>query len=320
MKSEPRHTEELRFDGRVAIVTGGGRGMGRSHATLLGARGASVVVNDPGPDIFGDGSDSGPAEEVAAAIRESGGKAVANNASVATAEGIKSILSTALETFGGIDIIINNAGIGTSVPFDDTTAEDIYRHLSVHLVGGTLLALAAWPHFVAKGYGRIVNTTSAAGLWGIKDAFSYAIAKSGVVGLTTALAVHGKDNGIKVNAVSPGAVTRMWFSYDADHPLPGQGIRHQLRPEQVSPIYAFLAHESCPVSGQIYACSAGRVSRVMIADTLGYISERLTPEQVRDHWHEIRDETGYDIPEDALANVEFRNQVVERFLRSSVKS
>lgn len=319
MGSEGSQGGELRFDGRVAIVTGGGRGMGRAHALLLGARGASVVVNDLGADLFGDGTDRGPAHEVVEEIRKAGGKAVASTDSVATQEGVDGILATALDSFGGIDILINNAGIGTSVPFDQTTAEDVYRHLAVHLVGGALLSFAAWPHLVKKGYGRIVNTTSAAGLWGIRDAISYAIAKSGMVGLTTALAVHGKDHGIKVNAVSPGAVTRMWHNYDSQHALPGQEIRGQLRPDQVSPIYAFLAHESCPVTGQIYASSAGRVSRVIIADTVGYVSDKLTPEQIRDNWDLLREESGYDVPEDALANVAFRNEVVGRFLSSRVK-
>ena len=251
----------LRFDGRTAIVTGAGRGMGRTHALLLAERGANVVVNDLGGAMDGTGSDAGPAAQVAQEIVSSGGKAVANIASVATPEGAASIVATALESFGGLDIVVNNAGILTTHKFPETGVEDFDLNLSVHLVGSHNVTRAAWPELVRSGAGRVVFTTSCA-LFGSPELVAYGAAKGGLLGLARNLAAAGAEHGVKVNLVSPYAKTRM-----ADPDLDvNQGARSdvnedaageqndvfaRLHPELVSPVVAFFAHESCPVTGEV---------------------------------------------------------------------
>ncbi|MHB1538609.1 MAG: SDR family NAD(P)-dependent oxidoreductase [Solirubrobacteraceae bacterium] len=298
----------LSFEGRTAIVTGAGRGMGRTHALLLAERGANVVVNDLGGAMDGTGSDAGPAEEVAQEIVQMGGRAVANTGSVATPAGATSIVATALESFGGVDIVINNAGVLTTHRFPDTGAEDLDLNLSVHLLGSYNVTRAAWPELVRSGAGRVVFTTSCA-LFGSPELVAYGAAKGGLLGLARNLAVLGAEHGVKVNLVSPYAKTRM-----ADPDLDvNQGARAdvedapaaaeddvfaRLHPELVSPVVAFFAHESCPVTGEVYAAGGGRVARIFLAETEGIADARLTPETLSERWREVQDETGYYVPPD----------------------
>jgi NAD(P)-dependent dehydrogenase (short-subunit alcohol dehydrogenase family) len=296
----------LKFDGRVAIVTGAGGGLGRKHALLLASRGAKVVVNDIGGSVSGDGTDAGPAEAVAREIRDQGGEAVADTHSVATPDGGEAIVRTALRAFGGVDILVNNAGILRDALFEDTTPELLAPVIDVHVNALFHVTRPAWRVMVDQGYGRIVNTTSAAGLLGTPRKSNYGTAKAGVAGLTRVLAMEGADHDIKVNAIAPIAATRMLTDSmtraEGDPELDPaamammNAVVGKLDPALVSPVVAFLAHEDCPVTGEIYTAGAGQVARFFTGRTQGYHHPELSIEDVRDHLAEIRDETGYTVP------------------------
>ncbi len=288
-------SEELRYDGRVAIVTGAGAGLGRSHALLLASRGARIVVNDLGGDVAGGGSSSTPAQKVVDEIKAAGGEAVADYNSVATLEGGQGIFKTAMDTFGKVDIIICNAGILRDKSFKNMSPEFLDPVLDVHLRGSFWVTQAAWEHMRENKYGRIVNTTSAAGLFGNFGQTNYAAAKLGVVGMNNVLAIEGQKYNIKCNVIAPGAKTRM--TLDLMGPMANQ---FNMEPEMVSPVVSYLVHESCPVTGEIYSAAAGRVGRVFIGATKGIFEPDLTIETVRDHFKEIRDEEGYIVPKNAM--------------------
>ena len=290
------------FSGRVAVVTGAGRGIGRAHALLLADRGASVVVNDLGGSMDGTGADTGVAAAVAAEIVAAGGVAVPDASDVATAAGGQALVDTALERFGRLDILVNNAGIIRWAGFPEADTDNLSSHLAVHTFGSFNTARAAWPHMVEQGYGRIVMTTST-GIFGLPENLSYAAAKGAVIGLTRSLTVAGAAHGIKVNLIAPAAFTRM-AGQPADGVDPaGGGGSTPMAPELVAPMVAFLAHEDCPVSGEIYAAGAGRFARIFIAATPGYVHPTATPtiEDVAEHWATINDETGYTVPADLMA-------------------
>ena len=280
--------DELRFEGRVAVVTGAGRGIGRAYARLLAARGAQVVVNDLGGSMDGVGADAGPAEGVVAEIEAAAGQAIADDHDVSSAEGARSLVEAAVEHFGRIDILINNAGIVRWAGMPDVDEENLASHLGVHVYGSFNTTRAAWPHLLDQGYGRIVMTTST-GMLGLPTNTSYATAKAAVVGLTRSLATAGARKGIKVNLIAPAAMTRMAG--------PG-GDAVQMAPELVAPMAAFLAHEECPVSGELYVAGAGRFSRIFLAATPGYVHPTSEPtiEDIARHWETINDETGYVVP------------------------
>jgi NAD(P)-dependent dehydrogenase (short-subunit alcohol dehydrogenase family) len=286
---------EHSFEGRVAVVTGAGRGIGRAHARLLADRGARVVVNDLGGSREGVGADVEPATTVAAEIDAAGGVAIADNSDVATPARAQSLVDAAVEQFGRIDILINNAGIIRWAGFPEADADNLARHLAVHVTGSFNTTRSAWPHMVEQGYGRIVMTTST-GMFGLPDNLSYATAKGAVVGLTRSLTTAGAAHGIKVNLIAPAAMTRMAGQ-------PGNEENAQMSPELVAPMVAYLAHEACPVSGQIYAAGAGRFARIFIASTEGYVHSTPEPtiEDVVENWGTINDETGYYVPADLTA-------------------
>jgi NAD(P)-dependent dehydrogenase (short-subunit alcohol dehydrogenase family) len=279
--------EELSFEGRVAVVTGAARGLGRAYALLLAARGAAVVVNDLGTSVDGVGADGVPAVSVADEIIAAGGRAISDRNDVSTPQGAQALVDSARAQLGRVDILVSNAGIIRWAAFPEADADNLDAHFAVH-VGGTFnTARAAWPHMVEQGYGRIVTTTSA-GVFGLPNNTSYATAKGGVIGLTRSLATAGAKVGIKVNAIAPAAYTRM---------ASGPGAE-QLPPELVAPMVAFLAHEDCPVNGEIYAAGAGRFARVFIGVTDGYVQPGATIEDVAEHWATINDATDYSVPAD----------------------
>lgn len=273
---------ELRFDGRVAIVTGAGNGLGRSHALLLAQRGAHVVVNDAGGSVRGDGGDGGPAERVSDEIEALGGVAIANSESVSTPEGGAAIVEAAIDAFGRIDIVVNNAGILRDKTFHNLSADDVDAVLDVHLKGAFNVTRPAWLHMRDQGYGRIVNTTSSSGLLGNFGQANYGAAKMGLVGLTRVLAIEGARRGITVNAIAPVARTRMTEEILREH-------IDRLSPDLVSPVVCWLSHESCSTTGETFGVAGGRVTRFFVGQTQGIVRADLSIEDVRDHFDTIRD-------------------------------
>lgn len=288
---------ELRFDGRVAVVTGAGRGIGRAYALLLAERGASVMVNDLGGTIGGDGSDISPAADVAAEITESGGSAAADTNDVSSPAGAQALIDTAIERYGRVDIVVANAGIVRWAGLPDADEDNLARHLAVHVGGSFHTARAAWPHMTERGYGRIVLTTSS-GILGLPNNTSYATAKGAVVGLARSLATAGAEHGIKVNLIAPAAMTRM-ASRTGDG---GDDSDGPMAPHLVAPLVAYLAHERCPVTGEMYAAGGGRFARMFIACGPGYVgSGAPTVEEVAENWAAISEEPGYSVPADLPA-------------------
>ncbi|KPI11549.1 3-hydroxyacyl-CoA dehydrogenase [Actinobacteria bacterium OK074] len=293
---------EFSFEGRVAVVTGAGRGLGRAYARLLAARGAQVVVNDLGGSMEGEGTDAGPAQKVVDEIVAAGGQAVADTHDVSTQEGGEAIVETAVKTFGRIDVLVNNAGIIRYAGLPDIDKDNLERHLAVHLVGSFNTTRAAWPHFIEQGYGRVVLTTSS-GMFGMDNNLSYAAAKAGTVGLARSAKLAGEPHGIKVNLIAPAAMTRMGGGPEEEPAEAAPGMPY-MPSDAVAPMVAYLAHEDCPVSGEIYTAGAGRFARVFLASTEGYAHEgdaAATVEDVARHWDAINDEKGYFVPADLMA-------------------
>src|SRR4051812_27772448 len=282
---------DLGFDGKVALITGAGGGLGRHHAKLLAERGARVVINDLGGAVDGTGSSATPAQQVVDEITELGGEAIADAHSVASPEGGIAMVKTAIDTFGRLDIVVNNAGILRDKSFGSLTPELLNVVIDVHLKGAFHVTMAAWPHFRAQSYGRVVNTTSASGLFGNFGQSNYGAAKMGLAGMTRVLAIEGAKYNILVNAIAPVARTRM------TEEVLGKQFVEQVDPAYVSPVVAWLAHEDCDAFGEIYAVGGGRVAQIFIAETLGYTQANLTMEDVRDNLDQIRDRSGYEVPQ-----------------------
>ena len=283
---------DLGYDGKVAIITGAGGGLGRQHALLLASRGAQIVINDLGGSVSGEGGgNEGPAHTTAKEIESLGGIAVADTNSVATPEGGVAIVDTAIEAFGRVDIVINNAGILRDKTFHNMTPEFLDPVIDVHLKGAFNVTRPAWIKMREQGYGRVVNTASGSGLFGNFGQSNYAAAKLGLVGLTRVLANEGRKHNIKANAIAPIAWTRMTEDIMT-------GMEEKLDPKYISPLVAYLVHEDCPVSGEVYSVAGGYVARVFIGVTRGiFEGEKLSPEVVRDKFEQIRDETDYYVPE-----------------------
>jgi len=285
---------EMRFDGQVVIVTGAGRGIGRGHARLLAARGAAVVVNDAGVNSDGAGGSLEPAQAVVAEIAAAGGRAIASTASVATEAGARDIVAAAIDHFGRLDAVINNAGIYVGEAIDAFDAACFRRHLEIHVLGSALVLRAAWPHLAASR-GRVVNTMSAS-LFGSSEYGAYIAAKGGVLGLTRALAVEGRAAGIKVNCIAPAAATRLMFES-----MPGisedvaEHFRTLMPPDAIAPVAAYLAHADCAISGECLAVGGGRVTRYILGETPGITRPSLTPEIIRDELAAIMATDGFNI-------------------------
>jgi NAD(P)-dependent dehydrogenase (short-subunit alcohol dehydrogenase family) len=282
-------SDEVRFDGAVAVVTGAGRGIGREEALLLGARGARVVVNDWGRTGDGKATLEHVAEEVACAIRDAGGIAVADTNDVGTPEGAAAVVDHAVEEWGRLDVLVNNAGAATVAP-DPASMTDAGIELTIrtHLLATIWTCRRAWPVMASQGGGRIVNTSSSTML-GVQNSWDYPAAKGGVLGLSRSLAVTGKPLGIAVNVIMPMAYTRPMHSY------PNVEVREWMKASfpaaQIAPLVAYLAHDTVPCTGECFAVGAGRAARVVISAAPGYQREdgALTIEDVRDHWDTITD-------------------------------
>jgi len=281
---------DLGFDDKVAIVTGAAGGLGRQHALLLAGRGARVVVNDTGGTVHGAGGSDEAAAQVAAEIVAAGGEAVPDSHSVATPEGGRAIVATALDNFGRVDIIVNNAGILADKTFQNMTSDLLDPVVDVHLKGAFHVTQPAWALMREQGYGRIVNTSSSSGILGNFGQSNYGAAKMGLVGLTRVLAAEGARYGIKVNAIAPVARTRM-----TEDLLGAAGT--YVDPAEVSPTVALLCHEECPITGEVLSVGGGRVARFFIGMTEGWYQPGHTPEDVRDHLDEARDPSRHTIPE-----------------------
>ena len=272
---------ELRFDNRVAVITGAGRGLGRAHALLLASRGAKVVINDPGVSLTGNSLDADPAEEVAREIRAAGGEAVACTESVATAAGGKAIIQAALDHYGRIDILIHNAGNVRRGSLKDMTYEDFDAVLDVHLRGAFHVVRPAFPLMCAAGYGRVVLTSSIGGLYGNHNVANYAVSKAGLMGLSNTIALEGAAEGVKSNLIIPAAVTRMAEGLDISAYPP-------MSPELVAPAVGWLAHEACSMSGEMLVSIAGRVAKAFVAETRGVYRSSWTIDEVGEHIEAIR--------------------------------
>ena len=288
--------ELLGFDGRTAIVTGAGRGVGRAYARLLAARGAQVLVADLGGQLDGTGSSSEPAEQVVKEIEAEGGTAVSCAASVATEEGAATIIRTALDAFGRVDVVVNNAGISRPDKFDDLTLDRFRQMIDVHYLGTVNVIRAAWPHLRRTGYGRIVNTCSEAAFGMVPKNTSYGGAKGGVFGLTRSLALDARRHGILVNAVAPRARTRLSdpkvlaHVYDVPEETFGE-VMEGFAPELVAPAAAYLAHESCDLNGEVLVAGGGQVLRMAIMQTQGFTSSTLTLEDLAANLDVVMDMT-----------------------------
>jgi NAD(P)-dependent dehydrogenase (short-subunit alcohol dehydrogenase family) len=281
---------ELGYDGKVAIITGAGGGLGRQHALMLAGRGALVVVNDLGGAVDGSGSDKGAAARMVDELKALGAEAVADTNSVATAEGGAAIVQTAVEAFGRVDIVINNAGILRDKAFHNMGPDLVNPVLDVHLRGAFNVTQPAWVKMREQGYGRIVSTASAAGIFGNFGQANYGAAKMGLVGLTRVLAVEGAKYNIRANVVAPLAFTRMTEN------IFGPEMAEKLDPSLISPIVGWLAHNACDASGRVFAVGGGRVAEIFIAETKGYFKKDLSVEDVRDQWATITDRAGFSVP------------------------
>ncbi|WP_176488983.1 SDR family NAD(P)-dependent oxidoreductase [Rhizorhabdus dicambivorans] len=276
---------EVRLDGRVALVTGAGRGLGRAHARLLAAHGARVVVNDPGVGLGGEGGDQAPARDVVAEIEAAGGSAVANFDTVATEDGARAMIRQAIDSFGRIDIVVNNAGnFYTRHGFDETSPESFAHIWQVHVIGSVNVIRAAWPHMVAQKYGRIINTASHTGYLGSRNNLEYSAAKAAIHGITRTLSLEAGDHNIAVNAIAPGAVTRPVRLIPGILDMMPAGA---FEPELVAPTVVWLAHEDCKVTGEIFGVMAGTTTRIKVVETPGYCSRNPTPEAIRDAFEDV---------------------------------
>ena len=273
---------ERRFDGRVAVITGAGRGLGREYALLLASRGARIVVNDIGGSMSGEGRDAGPAEQVVGEIKALGGDAVASIDSVATHEGGKAIIEKAIDTYGRIDILIHNAGNVRYGSLEEIPLADFEAVVNVHLMGGFHVVRAAFPHMSKAGYGRVVLTSSIGGLYSIPHGIPYAVSKSGMIGINNIVALEGADKNIKCNIILPGAVTRMAEGLDVSQ-YPPMGS------ELVAPVVGWLVHESCSVSGEMYVSVAGRVAKAFVTETEGVYRPTWSIDDVAEQIDAIRD-------------------------------
>ena len=284
--------DEMRFDDRAALVTGAGNGLGRAYAHLLAARGARVVVNDVGAGLDGSGRSNLVAKKVVEEIKAAGGEAVADWHDVGEKDGAGAAVQTALDAFGRIDVAVNNAGYGLSCPFAQYPADKFQRLVDVSFMGTVWVSQAAWPHMQQARYGRIVNTSSAS-VYGLPGNSAYGAAKAAILGLTHALALEGAEFGIKCNAISPSAATRGVAAF------PESELRtflvNYLPPERAAVAVGYLAHEQCAINGECLVSGGGRLARMFIGQTHGFVDPGITVEELRDNLAKIMDTARFEI-------------------------
>ena len=283
---------EIRFDGRVAVITGAGGGLGKTYAMELGRRGASVVVNDLGGAADGSGKGHSMADQTVNEIKAAGGQAVANYDSVATPAGGEAIIKTALDSFGRVDIVINNAGILRDKSFAKLEPQDLEIVLDVHLKGAFYVSQPAFKAMKEQNYGRFLFTASAAGIFGNFGQTNYGAAKMGLVGLSNVLAVEGAKNNIKSNVIAPIAKTRLTEN------LLGP-MASNLEPNTVTPLACYLVSEACELTHEVFSVGGGRFARVFVGLAPGWFAGKgkaVSLEDVRDHLGQIMDEKGYIVP------------------------
>jgi len=288
------------FTDQVAIVTGAGRGLGRLYALELARRGASVVVNDLGGTMHGEGSDTSVADQVVAEIEAAGGAAVASHESVASPEGGEAIVALAVERFGRLDAVISNAGIFNSIPFDELSADDWRRMLTVHLDGGFYLSQPAYRVMKKQRYGRFVFISSSGGMFGQPLESHYAAAKAGLVGLSNVIAIEGAEHGVLSNTVLPFGFSRMVTETVGDpEALKQIGFLDAIKPELVVPMVVFLASRACEISHQNYSACAGRFARVFIGLGEGWFAEKdsnPTVDDIQAHLSEVSATEPFTVP------------------------
>jgi NAD(P)-dependent dehydrogenase (short-subunit alcohol dehydrogenase family) len=286
---------DVTFDGKVAVITGAGGGLGRAHALLLAERGARVVVNDLGGATDGTGASDSPADRVVAEITAAGREAVANHDSVSTPDGGEAIVQTALDAFGSVDIVVNNAGILRDASFAKVEPANFDAVLDVHLRGAFHVSQPAFRVMKERGYGRFVHTTSGAGLFGNFGQANYAAAKMGLVGLSNVIAIEGAKANISSNVVAPLAATRLTGEMMAD-------MADVLVPEAVSGLVAYLCSEQCELTHEIFSVGGGRIARVFVGVNNGWIAGKgavPSPEEVAAHLDEIRATDEFIVPAQA---------------------
>ena len=281
---------DVSFENRVVIVTGAGNGLGKAYALELGKRGAKVVVNDLGGAVDGSGSGNSPADDVVNEIIENGGEAVANYDSVATKDGGESIVQTAIDSFGTVDAVINNAGILRDKSFANMTEEEFSLIIEVHLKGTYFVTQPAFKIMKENNYGRIVNVASPSGIFGNFGQTNYGAAKMGIVGLTNVLAIEGAKYNIKVNVIAPTAYTRMTEAL-----LP-EDVGKLFSAELVTPMVTYLASEACEPTHEIFGVAAGRFARIGIITHEGYVNTEATAEDIASNIEEIRTITDGSYP------------------------
>ena len=281
---------DVSFENRVVIVTGAGNGLGKAYALELGKRGAKVVVNDLGGAVDGSGSGNSHADDVVNEIIENGGEAVANYDSVATKDGGESIVQTAVDSFGTVDAVINNAGILRDKSFANITEEEFSLIIEVHLKGTYFVTQPAFKIMKENNYGRIVNVASPSGLFGNFGQTNYGAAKMGIVGLTNVLAIEGAKYNIKVNVIAPTAYTRMTEAL-----LP-EDVGKLFSAELVTPMVTYLASEACEPTHEIFGVAAGRFARIGIITHEGYVNTQATAEDIASNIEEIRTITDGSYP------------------------
>lgn len=301
---EVQSGDPIRFDGRVAVVTGAGGGLGRAHARLLAERGARVVVNDLGPDPGGHGSSSEPAEAVASEIRAAGGEAIADTHDVVAES--DAVIETALDAWGRIDVLVNNAGVAGGGLFHEIPAEDFARVSASHYEGTVRVTQRAWRAMVEAGYGRIVVTSSSS-VFGMPFTSPYVASKGALFSLARGLAKEGAFSGIRVNAIMPVAYSRL----TALQPQPElvAWLDEHFQPERAAPLVAFLAHEDVPCTGETFVVGGGRVARVVLGEGRG-LAGVGTPEDCRAGWSQAMSLDGFEVLEDTHQDLEIAARVL----------